>query len=234
VTEGRGSAFSVRDVNIDDPRPGEVRAVLARAVAGDGDLPFPVPGVLGHEGVGHVEAVGDGVASVAVGEPVLLGWPWCGQCRNCLAGIRATACSWDRCWSVAVGRTAVRRCLDWTARRCTATSSGSRRSPGHAIVAERAVVPVRTATPLGAVGVLACGIATGAGAVLNAVRLEPGSSVMVFGAGGGRLGGGHGGAAACRPADLSEFSRSSVRWCTAVMAPVSVCTRAFRTIRRRC
>ncbi len=190
VTERRGSAFSVQDVNIDDPRPGEVRVALAAcgvchtdAVARDGDLPFPVPGVLGHEGVGHVEAVGDGVASVAVGEPVLLGWPWCGQCRNCLAG-HPRYCLQLGPLLVGGGRedgtTALSR-LDGSP--LHSHFFGQSSFAGHAIVAERAVVPVQTATPLAAVGVLGCGIATGAGAVLNAVRLEPGSSVVVFGAG---------------------------------------------------
>jgi len=70
VTEERGAAFLTQDVIVDDPRRGEVRVELAAcgvchtdAVARDGDLPFPKPGVLGHEGVGRVEAVGDGVTS---------------------------------------------------------------------------------------------------------------------------------------------------------------------------
>ena len=93
VTAERGAPFVIEDVDLDEPAPGEVRVALVAsgvchtdAVARDGDLPFPVPGVLGHEGVGHVDAVGEGVTTVAVGEPVLLGWPWCGRCRNCLAG----------------------------------------------------------------------------------------------------------------------------------------------------
>ena len=56
------------------------------AIARDGDFPFLFPGVLGHEGAAVVEAVGDGVSSVADGDPVLIGWPWCGGCRNCLDG----------------------------------------------------------------------------------------------------------------------------------------------------
>ena len=93
VTEERGAPFTIQDVDVDDPRSGEVRVELVAcgvchtdAIARDGDLPFPFPGVLGHEGVGRVEAVGDGVTSVTVGDPVLLGWPWCGRCRNCVAG----------------------------------------------------------------------------------------------------------------------------------------------------
>src|ERR1700721_1397013 len=104
------------------------------AIARDGDMPFPAPGVLGHEGAGIVAAVGSGVTSVAVGDKVVIGWPWCGSCRNCLEGQprycldlgplvlrgggggRATAVG---------GRTGRRRCGGWTGRRSTATSSRS-------------------------------------------------------------------------------------------------------------
>ena len=137
VTEERGAPFTIQDVDVDDPRSGEVRVELVAcgvchtdAIARDGDLPFPFPGVLGHEGVGRVEAVGDGVTSVAVGDPVLLGWPWCGRCRNCVAGHPGSACSWDRSWGVVAGRTAARRSRGPPENRCTATSSGSRPSPG--------------------------------------------------------------------------------------------------------
>ena len=120
VTEERGAPFTIQDVDVDDPRPGEVRVELVAcgvchtdAIARDGDLPFPFPGVLGHEGVGRVDTVGDGVTSVAVGDPVLLGWPWCGRSSD-----------------AAAGRTAARRSRGRPENRCTATSSGSRPSPG--------------------------------------------------------------------------------------------------------
>jgi len=190
VTAERGAPFVIEDVDLDEPAPGEVRVALVAsgvchtdAVARDGDLPFPVPGVLGHEGVGHVDAVGEGVTTVAVGEPVLLGWPWCGRCRNCLAG-QPRYCRELGPLLVGGGRpdgtTALRR-VDGTP--LHSHFFGQSSFARHAVVAERAVVPVRTATPLEAVGVLACGVATGAGAVLNALRMEPGGSIAVFGAG---------------------------------------------------
>ncbi len=190
VTEERGAPFSVQDVQIDDPRPGEVRVALVAcgvchtdAVARDGDLPFPVPGVLGHEGVGHVEAVGDGVTSVAVGDPVLLTWPWCGHCRNCLAG-HPRYCLQLGPLLVGGGRPDGSTALSRSdGAELHSHFFGQSSFARHAIVAERAVVPVRTTAPLEAVGVLACGVATGAGAVLNALDVEPGGSIVVFGAG---------------------------------------------------
>src|SRR3954465_9273038 len=93
VFEALDAPLRVDEVEVDEPRAGEglVRIVAAGvchtdALAQHGDLPFPAPGVLGHEGAGIVEAGGDGVTSVREGQKVVIGWPWCGVCRNCLDG----------------------------------------------------------------------------------------------------------------------------------------------------
>ena len=93
VFEKLFTPLSVTEVEIDAPGPGEVLVKIVAsgvchtdALARDGDMPFPAPGVLGHEGAGVVAAVGDGVTSVSVGDKVVIGWPWCGSCRNCLEG----------------------------------------------------------------------------------------------------------------------------------------------------
>src|SRR6202046_1392651 len=93
VFEKLFTPLSVAEVEVDAPGPGEalVKVVATGvchtdAIARDGDMPFPAPGVLGHEGAGIVAAVGSGVTAVAVGDKVVIGWPWCGTCRNCLEG----------------------------------------------------------------------------------------------------------------------------------------------------
>lgn len=190
VTERKGAPFELHDVDIDEPRPGEVRVAIEAcgvchtdAVARNGDLPFPTPGVLGHEGVGRVESVGDGITSVAVGDAVLLSWPWCGRCRHCLAG-HPRYCLQLGPLLVGGGREDGSTSLSRpNGEPLHSHFFGQSSFARHAVVAERALVPVRTQTPLEAVGVLACGIATGAGAVLNALRLTPGSSLVVFGGG---------------------------------------------------
>jgi Zn-dependent alcohol dehydrogenase len=80
-------------VEVDQPGPGEALVKIVAsgvchtdAIARDGDMPFPPPGVLGHEGAGIVSAVGAGVTNVAAGDKVVIGWPWCGTCRNFLDG----------------------------------------------------------------------------------------------------------------------------------------------------
>jgi aryl-alcohol dehydrogenase len=90
VVESGGAPFTLSDVVLDEPGPHEA---LVRMVAtglchtdlgvASGGLPFPLPGVLGHEGAGVVEAVGSAVTGVTPGDHVLLSFTSCGDCRNC-------------------------------------------------------------------------------------------------------------------------------------------------------
>src|SRR3954453_19006620 len=85
-------------LRLDDPRPDEVLVeVRASGIchsdlhARDQTYPFPLPGVLGHEGVGVVAAIGSAVTTVEVGERVVMSQSFCGKCRACLRG-RVAAC----------------------------------------------------------------------------------------------------------------------------------------------
>jgi aryl-alcohol dehydrogenase len=177
-------------VVVGDPLPGEalVRVVASGvchtdALARDGDMSFPAPGVLGHEGAGVVEAVGAGVTAVSPGDHVVIGWPWCGSCRNCLDGQPRYCLSLGELvigGGRADGSTALRR---------TGGSAlhshffGQSSFCTYSVCAASALVPVPSEVPLAALGPLACGIGTGAGAVLNVLRPHAGSSVVVYGAG---------------------------------------------------
>src|ERR1700749_1207871 len=93
VFEKLFTPLSVTEVEIDAPRPGEALVEVVAsgvchtdALARDGDMPFPAPGVLGHEGAGVVAAVGDCVTSGSAGDQVVNRWRWCGSCRNCQDG----------------------------------------------------------------------------------------------------------------------------------------------------
>jgi aryl-alcohol dehydrogenase len=93
VTSATGSPFVLRKVELDDPRDDEVRVrVVATGichtdmVVRDQELPTPLPAVLGHEGVGIVDAAGDGVTKVTPGDRVVLSYAYCGQCANCATG----------------------------------------------------------------------------------------------------------------------------------------------------
>jgi aryl-alcohol dehydrogenase len=190
VFEKLHTPLAVAEVDVDPPAPGEalVRVVAAGvchtdALAMEGDMPFPAPGVLGHEGAGIVAAVGPGVTNVAEGDKVVIGWPWCGSCRNCLEGqpryclqlgaLVIAGCRAD-------GSTALRR-LDGSALHSHFFGQSSFAS--YSVCAASALVPVPQDAPIDILGPLACGIGTGAGAVLNVLRPFTGSSIVVYGAG---------------------------------------------------
>jgi aryl-alcohol dehydrogenase len=182
--------FEVEEIEVDEPRAGEVLVRIAAAgvchtdgLAQHGDLPFPAPGVLGHEGAGVVHAVGEGVETVKAGDKVVIGWPWCGACRNCLEGQPRY------CYELGplVGRggrpdgsTALRR-VDGSP--LHSHFFGQSSFATFALTNASGLVVVPDDAPLDRLGPLACGIGTGAGAVLNALRPGTGSSVVVYGAG---------------------------------------------------
>ncbi|MBB3674956.1 NAD(P)-dependent alcohol dehydrogenase [Modestobacter versicolor] len=190
VVEEQHTPFVVRDVELDDPGPGEVLVRVAAAgfchtdgLARDGELPFPLPGVLGHEGAGTVVAVGDGVTSVREGQAVVMGWPWCGECRNCLDGepryclqLGALCFSGQR----PIGNSGLRTTGgDPVAGAFFGQSSFAT----HSLATATSLVPVPDGLPVDLMGPLACGLATGAGAVFHTARPLPGSSIVVYGAG---------------------------------------------------
>ena len=190
VFEKLFSPLSVGEVEIGEPGPGEVLVKIVAsgvchtdALARDGDMPFPAPGVLGHEGAGVVAAVGDGVTSVSPGDQVVIGWPWCGTCRNCLDGQPRYCLQLGPLvigGSRADGSTSLRR-PDGSPLHSHFFGQSSFAS--YSICAASALVPVAADADVSVLGPLACGISTGAGAVLNALRPHAGSSVVVYGAG---------------------------------------------------
>src|SRR6516162_3739024 len=190
VFEKVHTPLAVTEVDVDSPGPGEVlvRIVAAGvchtdALAMEGDMPFPSPGVLGHEGAGVVAAVGAGVSSVAAGDKVVIGWPWCGTCRNCLEGQPRYCLSLGPLvvsGARADGSTTLRR-LDGSP--LHSHFFGQSSFATYSVCAANALVPVAPDASVAILGPLACGISTGAGAVLNVLRPWTGSSIIVYGAG---------------------------------------------------
>ncbi|MGW2617169.1 NAD(P)-dependent alcohol dehydrogenase [Streptomyces sp. NPDC001500] len=190
VVESAGAPFTLSEVVLDDPAPHEavVRLVAAGlchtdlGVAGGG-LPFPLPGVLGHEGAGVVEAVGSAVTGVAPGDHVVLSFTSCGQCRNCHGGHPAYCASWLPL-NLLGGRRAdgtgtVSRDGEILGGHFFGQSSFAER----ALVDERSLVKVDPDVPLASIAPLGCGVQTGVGAVWNVLRPEAGGTVVVLGAG---------------------------------------------------
>jgi S-(hydroxymethyl)glutathione dehydrogenase / alcohol dehydrogenase len=190
VFHGAGVPFEVREIDLDEPRAGEV--VVRMAAVGicgtdlhsvKGDWERPTPSVLGHEGAGVVEEVGEGVTSIKPGDRVVLSWaPSCGDCPDCARGRPAACVPLHR----AIGSgTLVDGTTGMSADgeivyRGTATGALSERL----VVTERVALPLDDGVPMEQAALLGCAALTGVGAVLFAARVTPGSSVLVIGAGG--------------------------------------------------
>lgn len=189
VTTAPKSRFELVELDLDEPRPNEVQVRLTAcgvchtdAVVRDQWYPTPLPAVLGHEGAGVVETVGSAVTDLAPGDKVVLSFNSCGSCRSCLNGHPAY------CENFYTHNFSGRRPDGDTAftHNGEAVSShffGQSAFATVSNVARRSVVKVGDDAPLELLGPLGCGIQTGAGAVLNVLNPEAGSSIVVFGAG---------------------------------------------------
>lgn len=187
VTHAQGKDFSIEEVTLSAPKSNEVRVKVVAtgvchtdAVARDlGISPYPI--VLGHEGAGIVEEIGDNVTGVAVGDHVVMSFAHCGQCENCLTG-HPTVCS--RFNELNFGG-----CMDDNTCRIhqgdtdVHTFFGQSSFGTQVIAHERNVVKVDRDVDLALLGPLGCGIQTGAGTVLNRLKPEFGTSIAVYGCG---------------------------------------------------
>ncbi len=191
VVRDAGKPFTLEQIALDQPGPHEivVRMVAAGMCHTDltvqaGHLPFPLPGVLGHEGAGVVEAVGPAVTAVAPGDKVLLSFSSCGECAACRAGRPAYCDTWLPRNLLAGARP------DGSA---PLSAPGGGPMHGHffgqssfstlALVDERSAVRVGPDTPLEVLAPLGCGVVTGAGTVFNVLAPGTGSSIAILGAG---------------------------------------------------
>jgi aryl-alcohol dehydrogenase len=189
VMEERSGPFKLDTVELASPQPDEVLVkITATGIchtdlhARDGYFPMPYPGVYGHEGAGVVAEVGSAVDDLAVGDHVVISFPWCGECEHCQEG----GLSYCRRGSELKSR-GTRADGSRTMSRSGAPVYGSFFQQSsfatHALTPARDVIRVRRDAPLEVLGPLACGIQTGAGVVLNVMMPEPGKSFAVFGAG---------------------------------------------------
>ena len=182
--------FTIETLTLAEPHAGEVLVELRAAGVCHSDwhvmtgaTGHSLPCVLGHEGSGIVRQVGDGVTRIAVGDHVALNWaPSCGGCFYCLRE-RPSLCGTytEPIWAGTMmdGSTRLSDGDDpvfhFSALACFAD---------HAVVPQECCVPMPDGIPFPISAVIGCAVTTGVGAVLNTARVEPGSSVVVFGAGG--------------------------------------------------
>ncbi len=170
------------DIGLVDLGAGEVHVKIVSSgvchsdvSAQNGTIPVGTPCVLGHEGAGIIQEVGDGVTEVAAGDPVIVSFtPACRVCQSCLRG-EAYLCQ-------AMGPMFVPHFTMDGGPIMGMTGTGT--FAEEMIVPESAVVKVDKDIPLDLVSLIGCGVTTGVGAAINTAKVTPGSSVVVFGAGG--------------------------------------------------
>ncbi|MEV5843522.1 NAD(P)-dependent alcohol dehydrogenase [Streptomyces sp. NPDC051985] len=197
VLRAADGPFTVEEVTLDDPGPGEVLVKITAAGLCHTDLltrhglPLPMPVVVGHEGAGIVEQVGPGVTRLRPGDHVVLTFDSCGTCAHCLTGTPAYCDDFLPRNLTGVGAAGAGpgrpRMADRSGASVASRWFGQSSLAGHAIAAERNAVRVDEDLPLELLGPLGCGIQTGAGAVLEYLKPSSHSSVAVFGAGAVRL-----------------------------------------------
>lgn len=190
VLETVGSEFAITDVELDDPRPEEiVIRVVAAGVCGTdihvqhGGIPFPLPGVVGHEGAGIVETVGSSVTSVAPGDKVLMTFTSCGHCRNCLTAHPAYCESFLPLNLLGGRRSDGSTTIHRDGEELNAHFFAQSSFATYVLADERGVTRVPDDADLELLAPLGCGIQTGAGAVFNTLKPEPGTTMVIFGAG---------------------------------------------------
>lgn len=181
--------FNIEPVELDEPLADEVLVRLVATgmchtdlVALDQHMPYPLPAILGHEGVGVVERVGPQAGRLRVGDHVVLSFAACGHCPTCQSG-RPAYCQTARQLNLAVRRPDGRCAHHAAGQPVSAGFFGQSSFASHALVRERDAVRVRGDVPLAALAPLGCSVQTGAGGVLNVLKPFAGSSIAVFGMG---------------------------------------------------
>jgi S-(hydroxymethyl)glutathione dehydrogenase/alcohol dehydrogenase len=185
IFHGPHKPLTIETVDIDKPIG---REVLVKVVASgvchsdlhfvDGYYPFPTPAILGHEAAGIVEAVGPQINDFKPGDHVIACLSvFCGTCDYCLTG------KTHLCQTRPARKKEEPPKLSWNGTPVNQFANLSAYAE-KMLVHENAIVKIDDQMPFAQAALIGCGVTTGVGAVLNTARIEPGSTVAVFGAGG--------------------------------------------------
>lgn len=184
-----GDRLAIEALTLDPPGHGEVRiAVRAAGVCGsdrhviDGEWNVPLPAVMGHEAAGVVEAIGQGVRELAVGDHVIIAWHQaCQRCAECTGG---------KPWACMRVKSNDSQLPDGTTR--WRTLDGAAAWPylavgamsDHVVVPDFAAIKVDERVPFDIASLIGCSVGTGYGAVVNNAKVVAGEAAVVVGAGG--------------------------------------------------
>lgn len=219
IREQTGS-FEVLDVELDDPRQGEIRVKMVAAglchsdhhlVTGDSALPH-LPMIAGHEGTGIVEAVGPHTPDWEVGDKVVFSWiPSCGKCRWCTSG-QTNLCNLGRFLLLGTrfdDPESFRFTLDDGSQAGQMCGLGT--FSEYTLVSTDSAIKLPEDADLDTFWLLGCGVGTGWGSAVYAAETKPGDVVIVMGIGGIGInavqGAKHAGASAVIAVDPVEFKR---------------------------
>lgn len=186
VLEKKSGPFIFKDVEIGSLHPDEVLVrIIATGIChtdayvrsnSDGTK---LPIILGHEGSGIVEKIGVGIEDFKIGDRVVMSYPLCGHCNNCLTGHPAY-CKFNMPLAFAGSRQdGTNAYLNGVHGHFFAQSSFAT----YSVATERNIVKVPDDVPLELMAPLGCGFQTGAGAVLNSLKVQAGSAIAIFGSG---------------------------------------------------
>ena len=177
-----GAPLAIEEIDLRAPGTGEIEVTLEAVAICHSDISYAdgiwggdLPAVYGHEAAGRVTATGPGVTAIAEGARVVVTLiKSCGRCSNCASG-KPTICTGGE--SVPPKLTRSDGTTITAAMNCGAFAE-------RVVVDQSQVVALPETMPAEAVALLACGVITGVGAIVNAGRLRAGEDVVVIGAGG--------------------------------------------------
>jgi len=209
VAYGDRERLSIEELDLGEPGPGDVLVRIVGAglchtdvKALEGGLRVPKPIVLGHEGAGIVERAGERVAKVKPGDHVVLTYDSCGTCRAC-AGGNPAYCEQTAALNFRDARENDPGFFRNASGLVHGHFFGQSSFSNFAIARPQNTIPVRKDAPLEILGMLGCGVQTGAGAIMNSLAAKPGESVAVFGVG---------------PVGLSAIMAAVVSGCAEIIA----------------
>ena len=188
IIEEKGQDFQIVDMELDPPKAGEVLVKVAACgvchtddVARHQFAPVPLPAVLGHEGCGVIEQVGEGVDDFKAGDRVGFSYGWCGKCEACRTG-KPYACIENFRLNFSGVQYDNTKRLHYKGREVS-SFFGQAAFATHSVVHQNNLIPAPDDVSLDIIGPLGCGLQTGAGAIFNYLHPEADSSILVTGCG---------------------------------------------------